>query len=198
MYQKKKKKKKWYHMTPRNIQQHRRFWPFSLFHSPTLSSSSLALPSPNPVFPDGGSSFSRPDRPNQTSRVPTNILRSHSCEQDAEKDAEDHVTGDGVTEIEIPQHVVIDTATAGLVHWIRGVSCMLRYKVSASSDPNEMIEERRELQRISTCAIFHKFTCGYGVPHTFVGFIRQWPALPLVMVSTEIYGLNVQPRLHNV
>jgi KUP system potassium uptake protein len=30
-------------------------------------------------------------------------------------------------------------------------------------------EERRELVRISTCAIFHKLSAGTGVPHSFVG-----------------------------
>ena len=44
-------------------------------------------------------------------------------------------------------------------------------------------EDRRELVRIPTCAIFHKFASGKGVPHSFVGFIRQWPALPQVVVS---------------
>ena len=46
----------------------------------------------------------------------------------------------------------------------------------------ERLIEKRELVRISTCAIFHKYTRGPGVPHTFVGFIRQWPALPQVVV----------------
>jgi len=130
--------------------------------------------------------FDKANRKNLRHFIQEHGSDSMSTIQDAEKDAEDHATGDGVTEIETPQHVVIDTATAGLVHRIRGVSYMSRYKVSASSDPNEMIEERRELQRISTCAIFHKFTRGYGVPHTFVGFIRQWPALPRVVVFLSI------------
>ena len=47
----------------------------------------------------------------------------------------------------------------------------------------EQTEDRRELVRISTCAVFHKFAAGKGVPHSFVGFIRQWPALPQVVVS---------------
>lgn len=52
----------------------------------------------------------------------------------------------------------------------------------------QVLEEKRELQRISTCAIFHKFTRGPGVPHTFVAFIRQWPALPRVVVSMMACG----------
>ena len=60
-------------------------------------------------------------------------------------------------------------------------------------------ELRREIQRIPTFAIFHKLSVGKGVPHTFVGkfvflqpyrlihvfllaFVRQWPALPRVVV----------------
>lgn len=33
----------------------------------------------------------------------------------------------------------------------------------------ESEEERRELVRIPTCAVFHKLTIGRGVPHSFVG-----------------------------
>jgi KUP system potassium uptake protein len=32
-------------------------------------------------------------------------------------------------------------------------------------------------------AVFHKSTGGKGIPHTFVGFLRQYPALPRVVVS---------------
>jgi KUP system potassium uptake protein len=42
---------------------------------------------------------------------------------------------------------------------------------------------KHELARIQTCAIFHKLNRGRGVPHTFIGFIKQWPALPRVVVS---------------
>lgn len=41
----------------------------------------------------------------------------------------------------------------------------------------------RPLARVQTCAVFHKLTAGHGVPHTFYGFLRQWPALPRVVVS---------------
>ena len=40
-----------------------------------------------------------------------------------------------------------------------------------------------ELQRVPTCSIFHKVASAPGVPHTFTGFIRQWPCLPRVVVS---------------
>ena len=39
-----------------------------------------------------------------------------------------------------------------------------------------------ELARLPTCAVFHRLTVGRGVPHSFAGFIRQWPALPRVVV----------------
>ncbi|KAK7685797.1 hypothetical protein QCA50_011143 [Cerrena zonata] len=38
------------------------------------------------------------------------------------------------------------------------------------------------MARIPTCAIFHKLTTGRGVPHTFISFFRQWPALPRVVI----------------
>lgn len=51
-----------------------------------------------------------------------------------------------------------------------------------SDSPTEI---QRELSRIPTCAVFHKIASGAGVPHTFVGFIRQWPALPRIVVCFE-------------
>ncbi|KAF9013196.1 potassium transporter [Cyathus striatus] len=58
---------------------------------------------------------------------------------------------------------------------------------SASPDAGEkVVEERKELQRIPTCAVFHKIAQGRGVPHTFVGFIRQWPALPRVVIFLSV------------
>ena len=70
----------------------------------------------------------------------------------------------------------------------RGLSYVshVTYKLGEHGQGNEVLEEKRDLQRISTCAIFHKFTRGPGVPHTFVAFIRQWPALPRVVVSIAL------------
>lgn len=53
----------------------------------------------------------------------------------------------------------------------------------ANDSAQEEAEDRRELVRIPTCAVFHKFAAGRGVPHSFIGFVRQWPALPQVVVS---------------
>ena len=70
----------------------------------------------------------------------------------------------------------------------RGLSYVSHVKYQLGQG-NQVLEEKRELQRISTCAIFHKFTHGPGVPHTFVAFIRQWPALPRVVVSIMACGV---------
>lgn len=53
------------------------------------------------------------------------------------------------------------------------------------------ISLRRELVRIQTCAIFYKISEGKGVPHTFVGFIRQWPALPRVVIFLSVVVVPV-------
>ncbi|KDQ61961.1 hypothetical protein JAAARDRAFT_204343 [Jaapia argillacea MUCL 33604] len=45
---------------------------------------------------------------------------------------------------------------------------------------------QRELARIPTFAIFHKLTGGRGVPHSFIGFVRQWPAVPDVVVFLSV------------
>ncbi|KAF5319910.1 hypothetical protein D9611_011090 [Ephemerocybe angulata] len=47
-------------------------------------------------------------------------------------------------------------------------------------------ERRKDLARIPVCAIFYKIAQGQGVPHTFVGFTRQWPALPRVVIFLSV------------
>lgn len=59
----------------------------------------------------------------------------------------------------------------------------------------EREEARKELVRIPTCAIFHKFAAGRGVPHSFVGFIRRWPALPEVVIFLSVCVVPA-PRVH--
>lgn len=67
----------------------------------------------------------------------------------------------------------------------------------------EKAPDYRRLQVINTCAIFHKISTGKGVPHGFIseilsrakvssfrlmkliGLLRQWPALPRVVVSEK-------------
>jgi len=44
-------------------------------------------------------------------------------------------------------------------------------------------EEKMVLARLPTCAIFHKLSVGKGAPHTFYGFLRQWPSVPRIVVS---------------
>jgi KUP system potassium uptake protein len=73
---------------------------------------------------------------------------------------------------------------------LRGLTYVSRTLESSTDDADdyakEKLIEKRELIRISTCSIFHKYSRGPGVPHTFVGFIRQWPALPQVVVSIVV------------
>ncbi|KAK7685859.1 hypothetical protein QCA50_011206 [Cerrena zonata] len=55
----------------------------------------------------------------------------------------------------------------------------------------------KALARIPTCAVFHKLTPGQGVPHSFVGFFRQWPALPRVVIflsTTKLPVARVPPE----
>ncbi|THH28352.1 hypothetical protein EUX98_g5834 [Antrodiella citrinella] len=47
------------------------------------------------------------------------------------------------------------------------------------------------MARIPTCAVFHKLTTGKGVPHSFVSFFRQWPALPRVVIFLSVRVLPV-------
>jgi KUP system potassium uptake protein len=73
---------------------------------------------------------------------------------------------------------------------------------------------KKPLARIPTCAIFHKLTTGRGVPHSFASeylqssstlihvltstlaaFLRQWPALPRIVVSLYFLGCPNHPKM---
>ncbi|KAH8091723.1 potassium transporter [Cristinia sonorae] len=47
------------------------------------------------------------------------------------------------------------------------------------------------LARIPSCAVFHKLSTGPGVPHSFVSFFRQWPALPRVVIFLSVRVLPI-------
>jgi len=49
----------------------------------------------------------------------------------------------------------------------------------------------RELSRVPIMAVFHKIAGGKGVPHTFYAFLKQWPALPRIVVFLSIKILPV-------
>ncbi|RXW25375.1 hypothetical protein EST38_g530 [Candolleomyces aberdarensis] len=53
------------------------------------------------------------------------------------------------------------------------------------------ITVRKDLARIPVCALFYKIAQGQGVPHTFVGFTRQWPALPRVVIFLSVCVVSV-------
>ena len=63
----------------------------------------------------------------------------------------------------------------------------------------KMIEERRILQRIPTCAVFHKIASGKGVPHTFVGtchiiFIIKTRSSVVVRLCPSMAGSSTRRR----
>ncbi|KAJ6585288.1 potassium transporter [Mycena capillaripes] len=58
------------------------------------------------------------------------------------------------------------------------------YKVTAQGEKEE--NGSQPLGRLPTCAVFHKIAPGQGAPHTFIGFIRQWPALPRVVIFLSV------------
>ncbi|KAF8604432.1 potassium transporter [Ceratobasidium sp. AG-I] len=47
-------------------------------------------------------------------------------------------------------------------------------------------KEKRPLPRVETTAVFHKLSAGKGVPHAFYAFLRQWPALPRVVIFLSV------------
>ncbi|KAK7457024.1 hypothetical protein VKT23_010327 [Stygiomarasmius scandens] len=57
-----------------------------------------------------------------------------------------------------------------------------------SLDPEDDTKSwvQQEVVRVPTMAVFHKLASGRGVPHTFVGLISQWRALPRVLVFLSV------------
>ena len=91
--------------------------------------------------------------------------------------------------------IASDTAHASALYYINQVSPNTS-SPSLDESSDEKItgqkyhaDETMELLRIPTCAVFHKLTPGQGVPHSFVGFVKQYPALPKVVVSI-IFNLH--------
>jgi KUP system potassium uptake protein len=54
--------------------------------------------------------------------------------------------------------------------------------------------EKIHLPRVSTMAVFHKIATGKGIPHTFYGFLKQWPTLPRVVVSLLSFNNLIDDR----
>jgi len=52
-------------------------------------------------------------------------------------------------------------------------------------------EEKMVLARLPTCAIFHKTSAGKGAPHTFYGFLRQWPSVPRIVIFLSVRVIPV-------
>lgn len=72
----------------------------------------------------------------------------------------------------------------------RDTPTSLTQRVGPLNEKKSQKEEKMALVRLPTCAVFHKTSAGKGAPHTFYGFLRQWPSAPRIVVS--IYPLIPQ------
>jgi len=61
--------------------------------------------------------------------------------------------------------------------------------ITIEDKPKIQKEEKMALARLPTCAIFHKLSAGKGAPHTFYGFLRQWPSVPRIVVRISLCSL---------
>ncbi|KAJ7288009.1 potassium transporter [Mycena rebaudengoi] len=61
----------------------------------------------------------------------------------------------------------------------------LKYHIEQIPAPDG-VAVTQPLVRLPTCAVFHKVARGRGVPHSFIAFIRQWPALPRVVIFLSV------------
>ncbi|KAL0581213.1 hypothetical protein V5O48_000801 [Marasmius crinis-equi] len=68
-------------------------------------------------------------------------------------------------------------------------------RVRGRSDRDSKFDSR-ELMRIPTCAVFHRYVAGKGFPHAFSGFVRQWPGIPqiLIFLSVNVVPSHVVPE----
>ncbi|KAG8951578.1 hypothetical protein FRC04_005865 [Tulasnella sp. 424] len=105
-------------------------------------------------------------KPGTLTYVAGDTIKSAADGEDADADA-DAEDGDDTTEGSIKAHRTL-------------------YLV-----PEEETQPRRQLARLPTCAVFHKLTSGRGVPHTFYGFLRQWPSLPRVVIFLSVKTMNI-------
>ncbi|KAJ7486154.1 potassium transporter [Mycena galericulata] len=103
-----------------------------------------------------------------------------------------HPDPDSVGEEEDEEEGEEEATEAGSMHRHRK-SRDLKYYYTLEDDEKE---EKHSLAMLPTCAVFHKIARGQGVPHTFVGFIRQWPALPRVVIflSVSVVPIARVPR----
>ena len=81
----------------------------------------------------------------------------------------------------------------------RDVPADLARRITTGITIEEKIDQKEEklvLARLPTCAIFHNLSAGNGTPHTFYGFLRQWPSVPRIVVSMPLFILMVLPTLN--
>jgi KUP system potassium uptake protein len=87
-------------------------------------------------------------------------------------------------DLRIPRRATADAAMDDVVLEENGSIAHSEEKAGTGYGYVAADEELHELVRIPTCAVFYKLSAGTGVPHSFVGFVRQWPALPRVVVRS--------------
>ena len=100
--------------------------------------------------------------------------------------------------------IASDTAHASALYYINHVSPNTSSPSLDDSSDEKVAgqkyhaEETMELLRIPTCAVFHKLTPGQGVPHSFVGFVKQYPALPRVVVGFLSFSASVSDCANSI
>ncbi|KAI0032636.1 potassium transporter [Vararia minispora EC-137] len=63
--------------------------------------------------------------------------------------------------------------------------------LASDGDEKGADEGRRELGRVPLLAVFHRMAHEKGVPHSYISFIRQWPALPTFAIFLTVHVLPV-------
>ncbi|PBK97534.1 potassium transporter [Armillaria gallica] len=86
-----------------------------------------------------------------------------------------------------------DTYSISRYYYVPHPSKTTGSAVDGDEHPKALLRQR-ELVRIPTCAVFHKIAEGQGVPHSFIGLVRQWPGLPEVLIFLSVSVLPV-PRV---
>lgn len=67
-----------------------------------------------------------------------------------------------------------------------------RYYLAADDDDIRSTVHPRELAMLPILAVFHKFASGRGIPHSFVAFLKQYPALPRIVVRSSLHMIPLE------
>ncbi|GJE85382.1 KUP/HAK/KT family potassium transporter [Phanerochaete sordida] len=118
---------------------------------------------------------------NHRSDLQNVIIREQLHTSDADYDAPE------VSYVQREGGPVSDSSSESEKYYI----CDPEERIISAILPSKEYSALLQLARLPTCAVFHRMTSGKGVPHSFAAFVRQWPALPRVVIFLSVHVMSV-------